>query len=179
MAALRRRIACAAVAWSAFAACAAGGQSLPDMLRAEHPELSVAGDGAMRFIGFKVYDIRLWAPGGKFRPDEPYALELVYAMNFKGADIASRSVDEMRGQGRGPEEKLQRWGARMARIFPDVKPGDTLIGLLIPGVGARFYSRDRLIDTVADPEFGAAFFDIWLSEKTSAPDVRKKLLERR
>ena len=46
----------------------------------------------------------------------------------------------------------------------------------IPGKEARFYNRDKFIASVTDPEFARAFFDIWLSEKTSAPAVRAKLL---
>ena len=64
----------------------------------------------------------------------------------------------------------------MARIFPDIKKGDTLIGVSLPGKEARFYNREKLIAVVPDPEFAKAFFDIWLSEKSSEPKMRLKLL---
>ena len=102
-------------------------QMLPQVVTREMPNLTLRGDGVMRFFGLKVYDVRLWS-----------------------------------------EE--------MARIFPDIKKGDTLIGVSIPGKEARFYNRDKFIASVTDPEFARAFFDIWLSEKTSAPAVRAKLL---
>ena len=152
---------------------------LPEPVQKDLPGLALHGETTFRFIGMKVYDIRLWAPGGQYTPDKPFALELVYDMNFKGSDIAQRSVDEKRGQGYGPEEKLARWNAEMARIFPDIKPGDTLIGVHHPGKEARFYSRTKFIATVVDPEFARAFFDIWLSEKTSQPGMRKRLLEKK
>lgn len=153
--------------------------ALPEPVLKDLPGLALHGETTFRFIGLKVYDIRLWAPGGQYAPDKPFALELVYDMNFKGSDIAQRSVDEKRGQGYGPEEKLARWNAEMARIFPDIKPGDTLIGVHHPGKEARFYSRSKFIATVLDPEFARAFFDIWLSEKTSQPGLRKRLLEKK
>lgn len=158
-------------------ACPLGAMTLPDMLMREVPGLRARGDGTMRFFGMKVYDIRLWIAAAAYSPREPFALELVYDMNLKGKDIAVRSVKEMRGLGYRDENKLNHWEAEMTRIFPDVKPGDTLIGLALPGKEARFYNRDKFIATVADPEFVEAFFGIWLSEKTSAPSVRKKLLE--
>ncbi|MBL8517139.1 MAG: chalcone isomerase family protein [Betaproteobacteria bacterium] len=149
---------------------------LPEPVQKDLPGLAIVGDTSFRFIGMKVYDIRLWAPEGRYAADQPFALELVYDMNFKGADIAKRSIDEKRGQGYGPEEKLNRWYGEMARIFPDIKPGDTLIGIHVPGKEARFYTRSKFIAIVADPEFARAFFDIWLSEKTSQPGLRKRLL---
>jgi hypothetical protein len=150
--------------------------SLPELVARDVMGLSVRGEAAMRFIGVKVYDVRLWTQMKPFNHAEPFAVELVYDMNFSGKDIAERSVKEIRAQGYGDEMKLLRWGADMARIFPDIKPGDVLIGVSLPGKEARFYNRERLIATVPDPEFAKAFFDIWLSEKSSEPKLRLRLL---
>ena len=150
--------------------------TLPPLVAQDAPGLTRQGEGTMRFFGLKVYDVRLWTAAGKFSYAEPFALELVYDMSLKGRDIAERSVKEMRGQGYSDEAKLARWGEEMAKVFPDIKSGETLIGVSMPGKEARFYSRDKFIAAVPDPEFAKAFFDIWLSEKTSAPGVRGKLL---
>jgi Chalcone isomerase-like len=149
---------------------------LPAIVATEAPGLSMRGEGVMRFFGLKVYDVRLWTPMKPFTHDEPFALELVYDMSLNGRDIAERSVKEMRDQGHADDAKLKRWGEAMAKVFPDIKKGDTLIGVSIPGKEARFYNRDKFIAAIADAEFAKAFFDIWLSEKTSAPQVRAKLL---
>jgi hypothetical protein len=134
------------------------------------------GEATMRFFGLKVYDVRLWTQMKPFTYSDPFAVELVYDMNLNGKDIAERSVKEMRSQGYNDEGKLKRWGEEMAKIFPDIKKGDALIGVSIPGKEARFYSREKLIAAVPDPEFAKAFFDIWLSEKSSEPRLRLKLL---
>ena len=166
-----------AVAFSLLtASAAASAQTLPPVVAQELPGLSARGEGTMRFFGLKVYDVRLWTMMKPFAHHEPFALELVYDMSLKGRDIAERSVKEMRGQGHTDEEKLKRWGEQMAKVFPDIKKGDALIGVSIPGKEARFYNREKFIATIADAEFAKAFFDIWLSEKTSAPQVRVKLL---
>ncbi len=154
----------------------ASAQSLPEAIARDVMALSVRGEAVMRFFGLKVYDVRLWTQQKPFSHKEPFAIELVYDMNLNGQDIAERSVKEMRAQGCSDEKKLQRWGEEMAKIFPDIKPGDTLIGVSIPGKEARFYNREKLIRTVADPEFAQAFFDIWVSEKSSEPKLRQKLL---
>ncbi|MEP7154606.1 MAG: chalcone isomerase family protein [Betaproteobacteria bacterium] len=154
-------------------------QALPVIVGTDVPAaktLTPLGEGTMRFFGLRVYDVQLWTAMKPFSYQDAFALELVYHMSLKGRDIAERSVKEMRGQGYSDEAKLKRWGDEMARIFPDIAKGDTLIGVNVPDKEARFYSRDKFIATVPDPEFAKAFFDIWMSEKTSAPGVREKLL---
>jgi Chalcone isomerase-like len=149
---------------------------LPEPVIKDHKGLSVRGEGQLRVIGLKIYDSRLWTAGKAHSFEDPFALELVYGMAFKAKDIAERSIAEMRKQGFNDEAKLMRWGAEMARIFPDIKKGDSLIGVFVPGKEARFFSREKLLASVPDPEFAKAFFDIWLSEKTSEPKLREKLL---
>jgi hypothetical protein len=142
----------------------------------EAKSLTKRGAAVMRAIGLKVYDISLWTPAKAHSDVEPFALKLIYNMSFKGSDIAKRSVDEMRKVGYTDEAKLKRWGETMTKIFPDVKKGDTLVGVSVPGKEVRFYSQSKLIATVPDVEFGKAFFDIWLSEKTSEPKLRRQLM---
>lgn len=150
--------------------------TLPEIIARDVMGLAVRGEAAMRFIGLKVYDVRLWTQMRPFTHAEPFAVELVYDMAFSGKDIADRSVTEIRNQGFKDEAKLRRWGEVMTRIFPDIKQGDALIGVSLPDKEARFYNREKLIATVADPEFAKAFFDIWLSEKSSEPKLRSRLL---
>jgi hypothetical protein len=165
-----------ALLFSLAALTALASPPLPELVQKDHPGLVLQSQSPFRFFGLKVYDIRLWAPEGRYRADLPHALELTYDMTLKGADIAKRSITEMRGQGYGPDAKLARWNAEMAKIFPDIKPGDTLIGVHAPGKEVRFYTRDKFIATVTEPEFAKAFFDIWLSDKTSEPGLRERLL---
>ena len=151
-------------------------QVLPPVVARDIPGLTPFGEGTMRFFGLKVYDVRLWTAMRAFAHTDPFALELIYDLSLSGRDIAERSVKEMRDQGHSDEAKLKRWGEQMAKIFPDIKQGDTLVGVSVPGKEVRFYTREKFIAAIADPEFARAFFDIWLSEKTSAPGVRNRLL---
>jgi hypothetical protein len=150
--------------------------ALPEVVKRDHMGLFVLGEGVLRKFGFKVYDARLWTGSKAPSFDDVFALELTYALSLDGKAIAERSVDEMRKQGGYDETSLKRWGEEMARAFPDVKKGDTLVGVSIPGKEARFYSRDKLLATITDPAFARAFFNIWLSDKTSEPRLRDKLL---
>lgn len=165
-----------AAALPAVALPAAANVPLPAPLVAENSTLKRLGEGRLRWLGLHVYDAALWVLGETWSFERSFALDIRYAMSLKGRDIASRSVDEMRKIGIGDDEKLRRWGEAMARLFPDIKAGDRLVGLHIPGKEARFYSNDRLLGTVPDPEFSRAFFSIWLDERTSEPKLRAQML---
>ena len=115
-----------------------------------------------------------WAGDDPQRP--PLALRLDYKRNIPGKTIAEASVKEMR-RFVSDEALLRQWGEQMQRIFPDVKPGDHILGVYRPD-GARFYQDDRLIGAIGVPGFAEAFFGIWLDARTSAPDLRMALLRR-
>jgi hypothetical protein len=165
---------------AAFLFCAAtlaqAGPPLPVALAAELPLLKPLGEGRLRWLGLHVYDSSLWVPGDAWSFDRVFALDIRYAMSIKGRDLTRRSLEEMRRLGFSDPAKLARWEQAMDRVFPDIRPGDRLVGVSIPGREARFYSQERLLGTVPDPEFARAFFAIWLDEKTSEPGLRARML---
>lgn len=134
------------------------------------------GSGEFRRFGFLVYEATLWA-GGEDPLRPPLALKLTYKRNINGRDIVDASVKEIRKLGVGDEAQLKGWGEQMASIFPDVRPGDHILGVQLPDE-ARFFFNDRCIGTIDDPAFARAFFAIWLDARTSAPDLRAALLKR-
>lgn len=137
------------------------------------------GSSLFRFWGFEVYQATLHAASNfdasRFE-QQRLGLALQYRRAFKGADIARRSIDEMQAIAALTPEQTNEWTAAMVRAFPDVKAGDELLGLHVPGIGARFYLNGRLRSTVDDPAFSERFFGIWLSPKTSAPQLRSALI---
>ncbi|MDE2617822.1 MAG: chalcone isomerase family protein [Burkholderiales bacterium] len=137
------------------------------------------GRGLYSYWGFEIYQASLWVEPGfdaAALPAQRYALELLYRRNFKGRDIAERSIAEMRRVGSLSEAQAQRWLSAMQTVFPDVAAGDRLTGLNLPGRGAQFYANGKSVGEIPDPEFARLFFGIWLSEQTSAPQLRLSLL---
>ena len=65
----------------------------------------------------------------------------------------------------------------MLRSFVDVKPGDQLLGVYLPGIGVRFFARSGLTAEIRDEAFARAFFAIWLDARTRAPKLRENLLK--
>ncbi len=144
------------------------------------PQASPLGSGSFRWFGLKLYDARLWAERRTFSSTDwmrsPLALELTYARTLYGARIAEASVDEMKKLGLGSAAQQRAWLDAMKQIFPNVEEGTQLIGLYQPGQATRFFRDGVAIGEVADPEFGPAFFAIWLHPRTSAPKLRSALL---
>lgn len=143
------------------------------------PDAEIVGEGRFSYLFWDLYDASLHAPDGNWNNNKPYALKLRYLRNLDGHKIADRSAEEIRRQGFNDEAKLAAWHSQMKNIFPDVSKGTEIIGIHVPGEETRFYLGTSEIGLIKDPKFGKWFFGIWLSEKTSAPELRTSLLGRK
>lgn len=146
------------------------GQALPGARR--------RGAGTLRFFGLRIYEARLWSPAPITGEgiDQALALELIYARDLVGEQIASRSLKEMQGIGSLSEAQATRWLQLMKQLFPDVRDGDRLTGVKRPGQPVRFFLNGSLRGEIADADFGRLFFGIWLSPRSSEPQLRAQLL---
>jgi hypothetical protein len=97
---------------------------------------------------------------------------------LSGRRITSSSLSEMRRLGPVSDEQARRWEQAMRRIFPDVQAGDRLTGVQWPGESARFFHNGQPRGELLDAEFTRLFFGIWLSPRSSEPDLRRQLLGR-
>ncbi len=167
-----RRLAAGAVL-SFCLAMPAPAQTLP---AAGLPGAREAGSGAFRYFGLLIYEAKLWISGTQFDPASPFALGLRYARNIKGARLADESVNQWQKMAYGADEKHPEWGAHMRRIFPDVKPGDELVGVNLAGKGVRFYFNGVPSGEIEDAAFARAFFAIWLDARTTEPALRSALI---
>jgi hypothetical protein len=159
------------------AAVAAGNAPpLPTAAAALLPSVVAIGGGQLTFLGLAVYDGFYWATSPSFSTHAPFALDLHYHREIPGERIATRSLAEIEKLGRGTAEQRRRWLDAMRGVFPDVRPGDRLTGVNVPGTGVRFFRNGVAAGRVDDVEFADAFFSIWLDPKTSRPDFRRSLL---
>ena len=129
-----------------------------------------------QFWGFEIYDARLrTSPGfsGQQYTASPFVLELPYLRNFEGPPIPKRSMDEMRKLGSINAAQEKEWLKAMTDIFPNVRPGDRLMGFYKPNEGAEFWFQQKRLGAITDPQFAKLFFGIWLHEATSAPAIRQ------
>jgi hypothetical protein len=140
----------------------------------------LAGEGRLNWLGFHVYDARLYATPQFSLADpatQPFVLELTYARKLEGKSIAEASRDEMQRLGLGSAAQHAQWLAQMEKLFPDVDKGRRIAGVNQPGVGARFYVDGRFVGSIDEPDFARAFFAIWLDPRTRAPRLRENLVK--
>lgn len=157
---------------------AAADMAAPPELATELPGANWRGGGAMRFLGMRVYDARLWSPVAVTGDgaSQPLALELIYARSIKSDLIVSSSLREMQRVGPFSDAQSARWAKAMAPLFPNIQSGDRITGVQRPGLSARFFFNGALRGEVVDAEFTRLFFGIWLSPRTSDPQLRQQLL---
>lgn len=153
--------------------------AVPPEVRAELPHSQLIGEGQLRFLGLPVYDVRLWAPD-RSALSQPatalLALELQYARSLKGEAIAQHSLQQMRALQPIDPAHAQRWLAELRSIFPDVHSGDRITGIQQPGQASLFFVNGSLRGELRDAEFTRLFFGLWLSPRSSQPQLRASLL---
>ena len=144
------------------------------------PEARLSGTGSMRVFGIHIYDARLFVGSDgvsdDLTADQPYALDLRYARDFKGAAIAQRTRKEMERLELGNNSQRRQWEAALAAIFPDIRKGDHLTGIYRPEGYTEFLKNGMPIGRIEGAAFAQSFFAIWLHPDSRAPDVRAALL---
>lgn len=137
------------------------------------------GQHRFTYWGFEVYDASLWG-NTAFAPQDwakqNLVLELRYLRDFKGADIAQRSIDEMQGQRALTDAQKQTWTGVLLSLIPNVRNGERLTGIYTPAKGMQLLHQDRLLGEVNDVDLAQRFFGIWLAPETSQRQLRQQLL---
>nr|WP_297348208.1 chalcone isomerase family protein [uncultured Glaciecola sp.] len=136
----------------------------------------VVGKARLKIMFWKIYDAKLSAADGLWNAESPFALSLTYLRDFDGEEIASRSIDEMRDIGYEDEVLLAKWYEQMRAVFPNIKEGENITGVMDENMHTHFYHEGKLIGSIDDKTFTQSFFGIWLHEKTSEPKMRKQLM---
>lgn len=150
--------------------------ALPPAVESLAPAWRALGQGEMRWFGFDLYDAALWISGEVWDEQRPYALSLNYKRDISRERLVDTSIDEMRRLGKTDEAILARWRVELNGIFPDVRAGQSIVGVRLPGEGARFFHEGRSVGVVRDEDFARAFFAIWLDPRTRSPALRARLL---
>ena len=147
----------------------------PDFILHHVEKSELVGEGEYRRLLWDIYIARLYANYGTYKADDSFALQLEYQRNIKANDIVNMSIELIEGQGVSDQKKFANWQEQLAAIIPDIRKGDLLTGIHQDGK-SFFYLGDEPIGEINDTELSQYFFDIWLGENTTAPELREKLI---
>ncbi len=108
--------------------------------------------------------------------DRPVMLRIEYDWNVSRERILKSTRAEWKRLDGKLDAREQNWLNELAAIYPDIRSGEYLSSLILPGSGTRFYLGDNEIGRIDDTEFGQSFLAIWLDENARDSRVREGLL---
>lgn len=153
--------------------CSLQATAMPDNVK-------LVGQGQFSYLFWDLYQAQLFTSDGSwngYQQSAPLVLKLTYQRDISKADFIEATVDQWQHLYGKVSAQHQDWAKLLDKLWTDVKEGDQLSCVLLPDGKVQFYFNDVLLGDVTDPAFGPAFLDIWLSDKTSAPKLRRQLLK--
>lgn len=137
------------------------------------------GEGEMKYLFWTLYRAEYFSGKPSAAPGEkPEALRITYQKSISRQALLDATYDQWSKLGY-TDNLTSDWLATLSAIWPDVEPGDQLTLLVTTDGRSEFYLSDRMIGELSDERFGDAFLSIWLSERTTEPDLRLQLLGRK
>jgi len=138
------------------------------------------GNTVFSFLFWDLYKSELLTTSKQYplQSDQDKLLyEIEYFKAISAKSLVEKTVEQWQHLGFKPS-RYEPYLSKLQRIWPDIQPGDKLT-FVMSNANSAFYYNKRLVGVMGDIEFGPLFLDIWLSEKTSEPKLRKELLGRK
>ncbi|ALO44201.1 chalcone isomerase family protein [Pseudoalteromonas phenolica] len=138
--------------------------------------LTKYGEGQMSVMFWDLYKAELFGKTSSYQADTPpVALKITYLRDIDKVDLIEATLDQWVHIGY-ENEAIPNWVSQLEQIWPDIKEGSQLTIRVHPDGTSDFYDATSKIGNMNDPQFGKAFLAIWLSEKTSEPELRAQLI---
>ncbi|MBB1269312.1 chalcone isomerase family protein [Shewanella sp. SR44-3] len=145
------------------------------------------GAGEMSFLFWRLYRAELYSQDASLMAavkldadaylaqSKDKALRIEYFKQIDKQDLLDATEEQWRHLDYD-QASIERWLVSLRHIWPDVVPGDVLTLVVTTTGESHFYFGEYAIGKVEDGDFGRAFLSIWLSKKTSQPQLRAQLL---
>ncbi|MBU2918517.1 chalcone isomerase family protein [Psychrosphaera sp. F3M07] len=134
------------------------------------------GNATFTFLFWDIYNSRLFTKTGKY--DDNSGQDLLFKINYlkdiSADELIKRTVEQWQHL-KYDESKYQHYIPKMKSIWPDIKSGDSLT-LYRKNQTTIFYFNNEEVGNINDKSFSNLFLDIWLSNNTSQPKLRKLLI---
>lgn len=137
------------------------------------------GQAKLKWGFWTIYDSKLLTPSGLYEHiKEPLVLEITYNRTISSQELLDATVEQWQHL-KFTQAQINSWVAQMQEVWPNVRSGDKLIYSLNKK-GVFYYQplgeKAIKFGELNDEILASAFVEIWLSSKTSYPDMRKALI---
>lgn len=144
-------------------------------------KMHLIGKAQMSVLFFDIYDIELLSNTKDWQQNTyPQALKISYLRDISKEDLI-KATQEQWQHIKLTNPNQTKWLEKLNDIWPQIQEGNGLTIIVDSNQSSKFYFNDEVqthqfIGELADPDFGPAFLAIWLSNNTSEPKLRAKLL---
>lgn len=145
---------------------------LDDYVQASAPY----GSAKLKVFFMDVYTVQLWQDAASWSYDAPFALSIVYDMDFTRKQLVDESIKQVRRIHKPGDDVLADLRQNLNRLFPDVNEGDRITAIYVPKKEVVLFHNGQKTGSMSDARLLKPFMDIWMSEKTEYPAVRKRML---
>ena len=138
---------------------------------------SLLGETTFSIFFWDLYKSKLMTTSGQYPINllhDSLLFHIRYLADISRKDLIKRTVEQWQHLG-FEQTDYQHYLADLNRLWPDIKAGDSL-ALFVRQNHSSFYFNNKFLGDINDPRFGQVFIDIWLSEQTSQPELRRALL---
>lgn len=140
----------------------------PGEVRRAMPNAEKVGEAAYTVLSVRLFNAELFADGGTFSWERPFALSLTYDRSAQASLLINRSIREMSSRGAGTAQQLAPLRTQLERCFSSVSRGDRFTGVSTGQETATFYLNGAQRCEVRWPNFRRHFFGIWLAGRDGA-----------
>jgi len=147
-----------------------------DIANRSDATLIQVGAADMSLLWLDIYSAKLFSVDGKYQANRfPLVLDIQYHRDIEAVDLVDASIEQWQHLGL-TEDDIALYLQQLVHAWPDIKQGDRLTFRVNNPEDAAFLLNDTPYYQVNNAQFPEAFLDIWLSEKTSRPKLRKQLI---
>lgn len=132
------------------------------------PNAERVGQASFSMLTIRLFNAELFADGGDFSWERPFALSITYDRQAQASTLINRSIREMTSRGAGNAQALAPLRTQLERCFTTVEQGDRFTGVSTGVETAVFYLNGAQRCEVRWPNFRRHFFGIWLAGRDGA-----------
>jgi hypothetical protein len=158
------------------------GVTMPDTATAGDKALKLNGMGLRKKAIFKVYVAGLYVEtpskdaAAILAADGARIVRMQYLRNVEKAKITEAFQEGFENNAKELAAKQKASIDKLIAAVPDLKDGETMSFIYVPGKGTTLSHNGKELLTVEGKEFADAVFLLWLRPKPPSEDLKKGLL---